>query len=112
MFGWAGAPGALAAPPLRRDPFEQAQSSAGTRLDRPGQREARLGKQRLHCRVRAQTTAKDHEHQHVVQLSERLAALRIGHEDPPLWRDGAADVGEEGTSLVIRPIDQHPLEDI
>jgi len=57
--------------PLRRDPFEQAQGGARLRLYRPGQREARLGKQRLHFRVRAQTTAKDHEHQHVVQLPIR-----------------------------------------
>jgi hypothetical protein len=44
LFGWAGAPGALPAPLLRRDPFEQAQGGAGTCLYRPGQREAGLGK--------------------------------------------------------------------
>jgi len=57
--------------PLRRDPFEQAQGGARLRLYCPGQREARLGKQRLHFRVRAQATARDHEHQHVVQLPIR-----------------------------------------
>ena len=29
-----------------------------------------------------------------------------------MWRHGAADVCKEGTHLVIRPIDQHPFEDI